>query len=63
LLAPKPFAKRARTKLDDIADALKGGARYEDLQSQIDSFLGPLETVRDERAEEEWEINYRRGKE
>ena len=64
LLAPKPFAKTARTKLDDIADALKKGKRYEDLQDELESFLGPVDKVEmDPELDAKWESEYRSSKE
>jgi hypothetical protein len=64
LLAPKPFAKKARTKLDDIADALKAGKRYEDLQDELESFLGPVDkTLQDPELDAKWELEYRKSKE
>jgi hypothetical protein len=64
LLAPKPFAKKAHTKLDDVAEALKNGAKYEDLEDQINSFLGPVDKVeQDPEADKQWEMEYRRGRE
>ena len=63
LLAPKPFAKTARTALDDVADALKAGTRYEDLQDKIESFLGPMDSVeQDPESDAQWEEEYREGR-
>jgi hypothetical protein len=60
LLAPKPFASRASKGLSSIAAALKAGARYSDLQSQLDSFLGQLDnTESNPEADATWETSYR----
>ena len=63
LLAPKPFANKASKGLDSIAAALKAGKRYEDLQDELESFLGPVDTVeQDPEVDALWENNYRRGR-
>jgi hypothetical protein len=64
LLAPKPFASKASKGLDSIAAALKAGKRYEDLQDELEAFMGPVDASeeRDLDAEEAWENNYRVGR-
>jgi hypothetical protein len=63
-LAPKPFASAASKGLDSIAAALSSGARYEDVQDQLESFLGPLDASpeQDPEADLAWESNYRSGR-
>ena len=64
LLAPKSFANKAPKGLDSIAAALKAGARYEEVQDQLESFLGPLDGVeQDPEADKAWETEYRKGRE
>jgi hypothetical protein len=64
LLAPKPFASKAAKGLDSIAAALKAGKRYEDLQDELETFLGPVDASeeRDLDTEKAWEVDYRRGR-
>ena len=64
LLAPNSFSNKAKTKLDDIAAALKSGKKYEDLQDELESFLGPIDDTQDDlEANSEWENNYRKNRE
>ncbi len=64
LLAPNSFSNKAKTKLDDIAAALKSGKKYEDLQDELESFLGPVDDTQDDlEANSEWENNYRKNRE
>jgi len=47
-------------KLKEIAEKLKHGKKYEDLQDEVDSFLGPLDnTEKDDLTDEAWENAYR----
>jgi hypothetical protein len=63
LLAPKPFAKVASSGLESIAAALKAGTRYEELQDQLEAFLGPVDAVeQNSEVDAEWENNYRMGR-
>jgi len=63
LLSSKTFATTAKTNLDAVAEALKAGAKYEDLQAQMESFLGGVDTTEtDPEADQVWEENYRAGR-
>jgi hypothetical protein len=51
----------ARTRLDEIADAIKSGARPETFKGELDRLLGTEMDDRDAEAEAHWEEEYRNG--
>lgn len=48
-------------RLDEIAVAIKKGAKPEKFQAEIDKLLGTELTERDEETEAAWEQGYRNG--
>ena len=52
--------ENTKEALENIANKLKKGVKYEDLQSSVDELLGPLNSYdQDVDIDSEWEENYR----
>lgn len=51
------------TRLDEIASAIKGGAKAETFRAEMDRLLGTEMESRDPEAEAHWEETYRNNEE
>jgi len=49
----------SKKRLDEIAAAIKAGARPESFKAELDRLLGTVLSERDEEIEIAWESNYR----
>ena len=60
---PYPLNKASSDALGLLAEQLKAGVKYEALQGNLDSIIGPLDSFEaDEEADLVWETEYRESK-
>jgi hypothetical protein len=53
-------SKTVQDTFNELEQKLKNGIKYEDLQNDLDSLLGPLDdVVEDKSADSDWENDYR----